>query len=368
MTTNYLQQLRHVSAHQAWASNRLGRGKVLHCVGQEDATGHLTLQRAQAPEPTGQWLHLETAAGPLCLDSVSAEPLLNQLSDVPFVIHADSSEQDWYIQLYNQRLSSAFDRLFGYLKPVEQPRNDEHAVDQPSLLQTYLLSWRFGDDSGHLAAALRETTLERLLDRAQWQDASWLDVSDLPLTTPLCLGRLQLEKDDIRGLGIGDVVIPTQPIFSTEGEGVVQLARVRLQLRYRDKGTQAAYQVTHLETATEDAPLMHDDHDMDTRLTTSNSQQESASIDMNIPPTDTRVTLSLQAGEISLSLKELAQLQEGSVLVATGESAGYATLYHHRRPIARGELVEVEGRLGLQLTQVLLPPQVTDHSDADDTR
>lgn len=353
MTTRYLRRLRRLSAHQAWASRRLGRGKTLHCHSQEDTAGYLTLQRTWRPEPVEHWLHLDTAAGPLCLDSANAEAWLNRLSDLPFVMAADDDAQDWCTALYNQHLLPAFAQLFGHIRPTAGDDDDANG-------QTYLLGWRLGGHSGHLGVTLGDATLERLLDRAPWHDTSRLDVGGLPLTVPLRLGRLQLEKDAIQGLGNGDVIIPSQPMFSVEGAGLVQLGAVRLQLQHQDEGTQATYRVTHLETATRGTPAMDDDHDMDTGLTPPSPQQEPASTDMGIPATDTNITLSLQAGEVSLSLEELSQLQEGSILTATGEAPGYATLYHHRRPIARGELVEVEGRLGLQLTQVLLPPQTDD--------
>lgn len=67
------------------------------------------------------------------------------------------------------------------------------------------------------------------------------------------------------------------------------------------------------------------------------------------------VTLSLQAGQIDLTIEALSQLTPGSILTATGEPVGHATLYHGHQPVARGELVDVDGRLGVQLTSVLLP-------------
>ncbi|WCN08404.1 FliM/FliN family flagellar motor switch protein [Marinomonas mediterranea] len=72
---------------------------------------------------------------------------------------------------------------------------------------------------------------------------------------------------------------------------------------------------------------------------------------------DAPLELTLNAGRISASFDELSQLNIGSVLVATGEKAGYATVYHQQQAIARGELVNVEGRLGIQITHVFLDSQ-----------
>jgi type III secretion protein Q len=355
VTTSYLRRLRRVGADEALASRRLGRGKVFHCTGKEYSVGYLALHRApkQEQKPSGDWLALDTAAGMIALDASDAEALLNQLSDVPFVTaSADGDEQAWYAALYDQHLLPGFRRLFGHLRPLAPPRDEAHAGLRP-----YRLAWRFGEHGGHLPLALADATLERLLGRAPWRVVSYLDTDRLTIRTPLRLGWLQLARDEVMQLGLGDVLIATQPLFSVAGEGIAQLAGARLQLHYQDDGTRNAYRVTHLHTTAEDDPLMHDDYDMDTGL---------AHADTETASPHTRLTLSLQAGEISLSLAELAQLEEGSVLVAAGEAPGHATLYHRQRPIARGELVDVEGRLGVQLTQILLPVRPFDDPGTDD--
>ncbi|WP_223536870.1 FliM/FliN family flagellar motor switch protein [Pseudomonas sp. GL-B-16] len=62
--------------------------------------------------------------------------------------------------------------------------------------------------------------------------------------------------------------------------------------------------------------------------------------------------LTLRCGQLSLSLGELRRLSNGTVLVATGVTPGFATLCHGERVVAEGELVDVDGRLGLQITRM----------------
>ena len=81
----------------------------------------------------------------------------------------------------------------------------------------------------------------------------------------------------------------------------------------------------------------------------------------------------LQKGQVNLPLiSRLAgielyftQMRVGNVLIATGEPLGYATLYHRQQPVARGELVEVGGRLGVQISSVLLPGMSTDDAEPE---
>jgi type III secretion protein Q len=61
--------------------------------------------------------------------------------------------------------------------------------------------------------------------------------------------------------------------------------------------------------------------------------------------------LTLRCGQLNLSLGELRRLSSGTVLVASGVTPGFATLCHGERVVAEGELVDVDGRLGLQITR-----------------
>lgn len=66
------------------------------------------------------------------------------------------------------------------------------------------------------------------------------------------------------------------------------------------------------------------------------------------------LNLTIRAGELNLPLGQLAQLGPGVILQAEGGVAGEAALYYREQKIARGLLVDVEGRLGLQIQEMLL--------------
>ncbi|WP_019411291.1 FliM/FliN family flagellar motor switch protein [Pseudomonas psychrophila] len=63
--------------------------------------------------------------------------------------------------------------------------------------------------------------------------------------------------------------------------------------------------------------------------------------------------LTLRCGHINLSLSALQHLAPGSVLGISGVTPGHATLCHGERVVAHGELVEVDGHLGLHITRVV---------------
>ena len=67
------------------------------------------------------------------------------------------------------------------------------------------------------------------------------------------------------------------------------------------------------------------------------------------------MALTLRCGHLALTLGDLRHIAAGTVLEVSGVAPGHATLCHGDRVVAEGELVDVEGRLGLQITRMALP-------------
>jgi type III secretion protein Q len=67
------------------------------------------------------------------------------------------------------------------------------------------------------------------------------------------------------------------------------------------------------------------------------------------------MALTLRCGSLNLTLGDLRRIAAGSVLEVSGVTPGYATLCHGDRVVAEGELVDVEGRLGLQIIRMATP-------------
>jgi type III secretion protein Q len=64
------------------------------------------------------------------------------------------------------------------------------------------------------------------------------------------------------------------------------------------------------------------------------------------------LALTLRCGRLELTLGDLRRIAAGTVLPVNGVTPGFATLCHGERVVAEGELVSVEGRLGLQITRM----------------
>lgn len=74
------------------------------------------------------------------------------------------------------------------------------------------------------------------------------------------------------------------------------------------------------------------------------------------PLADLPLALTLRCGQLTLTLGQLRELGSGSVLEINGVAPGQATLCYGERVVAEGELVDVDGRLGLQITRLASQP------------
>lgn len=87
----------------------------------------------------------------------------------------------------------------------------------------------------------------------------------------------------------------------------------------------------------------------------SEAEHEEQSGDQNESPMldSLELDLTLRCGELRLTLAELRRMDAGTILEVSGIAPGHATLCHGEQVVAEGELVDVEGRLGLQITRLV---------------
>src|SRR3954471_15447335 len=83
-----------------------------------------------------------------------------------------------------------------------------------------------------------------------------------------------------------------------------------------------------------------------------NSEEEKSAMDL-APVFDVPVNISAVLGRASLSVAQLLQLAQGSVLELDRKVGEAIDIYVNNRLVARGEVVIVDERLGVTMTEII---------------
>ncbi|WP_437614519.1 FliM/FliN family flagellar motor switch protein [Erwinia sp. V71] len=314
--------LRRQSQHEARLRQQIGAGWRFP-YRLNDAAGWLQLSLATEHAPRSATQPLACDLGVLHL--TQAEAVCSLMSACP-LLPPEQAEESWYWPLFSQSLSEELRHLFGQLKWQETPPDDNGL-------------W------------LSLNTLSLLLNKAGWQPVTPPPAEQLALTLPFTLGALSFSLEQLRTLRRNDVILPVTTHFSPDGSGVLRIARLSLQGELvSEAGRSAHFYITDLETT--DVNLTPDDYAMD-GLTQPEEQWNDAPQREATAFDPLPLALTLRCGHLKLTLGELSRLSVGSTLIVEHVQPGEAILCHGDFPLAKGELVDVEGRLGLQITHML---------------
>jgi type III secretion system YscQ/HrcQ family protein len=194
---------------------------------------------------------------------------------------------------------------------------------------------------------------------------------DLPLRLWADAGRVTLKLSELQSLETGDVVVLDECGLHDEHEGFRGSLAVRVEgsgtTLYCSAGSQRL-EVTAIACTHElDMSTGRRIASTPTTATASEPNAEHGAIEEHdhahtaeyatVPPAalavDAPIELQLELARFQLTLGELQRVAPGDVLV-TGRRLGQAvTLRAAGRPFAEGELVNVEGEVGVRITRVL---------------
>ncbi|MEJ2417398.1 MAG: FliM/FliN family flagellar motor switch protein [Exilibacterium sp.] len=354
--------LRKLYADRARATALLGQGMHLDFA-HPTGSGRISLR--QTPDYSmNNWEFFHTGAGNLIL--VDGEGVLNLLSDSPAAINktvadkapkADNPDSEWIWQLYNYYLLKPLQEVFGSIKQIHTPLE----AGIPCLIQVSR-----GKNTAECSALIPCATLENMLKNGNW----YPQLSPLPenwiFSSPLCLGKTQLQMAQLKRLATGDIVLATQPFFSSRGEGRLNLANLSISVEFVPSDSHYCFTVYHIEELSMNDPAINEPNESEANDAAMNQTAENSFADDEISQIpmlalqsnekasldSLTCNLSICSGTVSTTLSELRRLQVGSVLLARGEAPGNACLKSGNRTIARGELVDVDGQLGIQITSV----------------
>lgn len=318
------------------ARRRLGRGLRLpfHVAGQG---GELCLEPGRAPAGV-KAVCLETVCGVLAL--AEAGPLLSLLGECPVTLaEAGNDAESWFWALFQHHLSPQVLALLGYVRLLETERPTGFGCR---------LSVTLGASRVTGYMWLSAESFLALCDAGPWRAMGAPMPGAFQLPIAVILGRLQLPIAQARSLRPGDVLIFEQCLFQAHGNGHLQVGRQRLPGCIDDDTGQLRLTLTSIEDTSVDEEFSIPPF--------SGHEEDEPIVDVfgNEPFDELSIGLNVRCGTLNLTLGELRNLAPGAVLGIAGYAPGMAGLYYGDRPIGQGQLVEVDGRLGLQLSRVMV--------------
>jgi type III secretion protein Q len=316
------------------AYRRLGRG-LRFSFEVAGEVGELLLEPGRAPE-CGVSLSLETRCGVMTFSD--AGPLLSLMGDCPVVL-ADTENDpcSWFWALFEQRMSTQLVSVFGYVRPIGdvQPQTFECRA-----------SIALGQARSVSRLRMAPESLLALYESGPWHPLKASVADRFPFLIPVILGQLQVSVEQLRSVQPGDVVLLENTQLDGEGVGQLNVGKLRLHVMIDDEGARRCLNICSIEEVAVD-DVFFASTDVDANAQAQRVLDEDQSLE-HLP-----LALSVRCGALKLSLGELRQLAPGVVLNIEGYSPGMAGLYYGDRPIGLGQLVEVDGRLGLQLSRII---------------
>ncbi|TAI90582.1 type III secretion system cytoplasmic ring protein SctQ [Pectobacterium versatile] len=281
-------------------------------------------------------------------------PVLSLLSDCPLLplTEDDDAAQEWYWTLYNQSLNPVLRMLIGEIYPLGLSQKEQDSTEQNHNAARLSVSWNGMTVRSWMQAA--DAVWLALFSRADWHHQRRALPAGMAIAIPLTLADAVLPLAALRRLRTGDLILPNRPWFIPSGEGTLSSGTLRLRGTLQLTALAPyTFTVTDMETVSMPAT--------DTMLAAPHSDASalehtptSDNVTENLPPLP--VTLHIRCGSLTMTLAELQHLASGSVLTLRDVVPGQAWLYHGDIALASGDLVDVEGRLGLQITQCFSAP------------
>ncbi|WP_233972586.1 type III secretion system cytoplasmic ring protein SctQ [Pectobacterium versatile] len=281
-------------------------------------------------------------------------PALSLLSDCPLLPLTEDNDaaQEWYWTLYNQSLNPVLRTLIGEIYPLGLSQKEQDSTEQNHNAARLSVSWNGMTVRSGMQAA--DAVWLALFSRADWHHQRRALPAGMAIAIPLTLADAVLPLAALRRLRTGDLILPNRPWFIPSGEGTLSSGTLRLRGTLQLTALAPyTFTVTDMETVSMPAT--------DTMLAAPHSDASalehtptSDNVTENLPPLP--VTLHIRCGSLTMTLAELQHLASGSVLTLRDVVPGQAWLYHGDIALASGDLVDVEGRLGLQITQCFSAP------------
>lgn len=199
-----------------------------------------------------------------------------------------------------------------------------------------------------LALAPASTWLD-LLKHESWsrdrRPAS--DYFDIPFCSTIVIARHTMPIDALRTISTGDIFVPTSCRFGSDGEGSIQLAGLKMEVSYAGP---SGLKIKNMEGDVEldDTGETVGQEDNDPFPAVQGEQRSGA--DTGNALDSIPVTLDFELGQVAMSFGALREIGVGAIIEVSGGSPACITIASNGRTLGQGEVVDVNGQLGIRVT------------------
>jgi type III secretion protein Q len=233
-------------------------------------------------------------------------------------------------------------------------------------METVALSLRTGTHAIQTFARGDAASLLEFMRSSAWQREQQpiAELLNLQFDAAVIVARHTLPAAALRGIAAGDIIVPDSPAFTCGGEGAFRLGAMHARVRYDAPGLLT---VIALEEKVDPMDVNEYDQADDSVLMALSGEDEmedgvasfvsdaaagfgqeangTAGLD-TVP-----VTIEFELGKVRMPLGELRQLGVGTVLPFDGGSPAAVAIVSSGCTLGRGEIVDVNGQLGIRITQ-----------------
>lgn len=368
----------HVTAGQARLSRLIGRG-------YEAALGDGVLQLQLASDAVPQWNDMIVLAGSFGeIECEDGARLLRALTGIePATVATGEAQAAWLNAAIVGRLGATpFARTDRLLREPLAPAAD-------TITARLVLRSAQHTITTHVRSSA-ETWLAFLQDTAWTQQcAEQALFADLPFDAPVCIARHTLPAQAASTLATGDIIVPDSPAFACNGTGQIRLGSTSARVRYEAPSSlyiistetnmdnyelddehdgfdgeadyldeeDGAHGEEHAEEREEEYADEHDESHTESHDDDYGDEDEEPAAAGDAAPVQSSqqldrvpLTLDFELGKVRMNLGKLRALATGTVIEIEGGSPSLITVRAGGRKLGTGEIVDVDGRLGIRLT------------------
>jgi type III secretion system YscQ/HrcQ family protein len=199
-----------------------------------------------------------------------------------------------------------------------------------------------GEHAGTLRVFIAESTARALATRAQIAPRR-SQVATLPIALCAHAARVTLHRRELAALAVGDVIIPDRCALARDARGYAG----PIELHAIGNARVLLHAQAHAAALTIDAVTGNGEDVM-----SEGKRIQTAALDAARLGDDVPLELCLEVARFNLPLGELSALAPGEIL-STGRAIGeHVALSIAGRVVARGELVDIDGEIGMRVLEL----------------